>query len=250
MLGGSFIFVMCPNTHRVLLGLRSVDAEFSPNTWAMFGGTNEVGETAFDTATREFKEETQRDIFSNAYLNNHPIKFIEDDNGDDHHIAIFFASCDDEFDININKEHQAYEWVDVDDMMNRALHPFVIRLFSTNEYFKRFMSMYNIDIDEGGVTKPLTENIDVDPEFGEEKLNELLKEDRINTLEEDNLAQQEEMEKHKWIESEKAGRDLGTDAIIKWIRLYAPKWRKIREDIRLNRIRKILRGELSRDESR
>ena len=33
--------------------------------------------------------------------------------------------------------------------------------------------------------------------------------------------QDREIEKHKWIESEKAGRDLGTDAVLDWIRKYA-----------------------------
>ncbi len=30
-----------------------------------------------------------------------------------------------------------------------------------------------------------------------------------------------EIERHKWIESEKAGKDLGTDAVIDWILRYA-----------------------------
>ena len=33
--------------------------------------------------------------------------------------------------------------------------------------------------------------------------------------------QGKEIERHKWIESEKAGRDLGTDAVIDWILKYA-----------------------------
>lgn len=33
--------------------------------------------------------------------------------------------------------------------------------------------------------------------------------------------QSREIERHKWIESEKAGRDLGTDAVIDWIIKYA-----------------------------
>ncbi|MFH1117242.1 MAG: hypothetical protein V1792_25265 [Pseudomonadota bacterium] len=33
--------------------------------------------------------------------------------------------------------------------------------------------------------------------------------------------QTREIERHKWIESEKAGRDLGEDAVIDWIRKYA-----------------------------
>jgi hypothetical protein len=33
--------------------------------------------------------------------------------------------------------------------------------------------------------------------------------------------QDREIEKHKWIESEKAGRDLGSEAVIDWIHKYA-----------------------------
>lgn len=33
--------------------------------------------------------------------------------------------------------------------------------------------------------------------------------------------QSSEIERHKWIESEKAGRDLGVEAVIDWIMKYA-----------------------------
>ncbi len=33
--------------------------------------------------------------------------------------------------------------------------------------------------------------------------------------------QTREIERHKWIESEKAGRDLGAEAVIDWILRYA-----------------------------
>lgn len=42
---------------------------------------------------------------------------------------------------------------------------------------------------------------------------------------ETNLSQIAEMEKHKWIESEKAGRDLGQEAYFDWIARYARLWR-------------------------
>jgi hypothetical protein len=34
-------------------------------------------------------------------------------------------------------------------------------------------------------------------------------------------SQTREIERHKWIESEKAGRDLGLEAVIDWIMKYA-----------------------------
>lgn len=39
--------------------------------------------------------------------------------------------------------------------------------------------------------------------------------------------QRDEMEKYKWIESEKVGYDLGDNAIIDWIRKYAKKYREV-----------------------
>ncbi len=42
--------------------------------------------------------------------------------------------------------------------------------------------------------------------------------------------QRDEIMKHKWIESEKAHRDLGKDAVFDWISKYAEKWRRWYED--------------------
>ena len=36
--------------------------------------------------------------------------------------------------------------------------------------------------------------------------------------------QTQEIERHKWIESEKAGKDLGMEAAIEWILNYADKF--------------------------
>ncbi len=40
------------------------------------------------------------------------------------------------------------------------------------------------------------------------------------------LEQLREIEKHKWIESEKAGCDLGSIAMMDWINKYAESWRR------------------------
>jgi hypothetical protein len=37
-------------------------------------------------------------------------------------------------------------------------------------------------------------------------------------------SQTREIERHKWIESEKAGRDLGLEAVIDWIMRYAAEF--------------------------
>ena len=47
--------------------------------------------------------------------------------------------------------------------------------------------------------------------------------------------QKNEMEKYKWLESEKAGRDLGEVAIIEWVGKYAKNYRKkwVQHDLKI-----------------
>jgi hypothetical protein len=45
------------------------------------------------------------------------------------------------------------------------------------------------------------------------------------SLKEFNKLQIEEMEKHRWIESEKAGRDLGYSTYLDWISSHADQFR-------------------------
>ena len=43
----------------------------------------------------------------------------------------------------------------------------------------------------------------------------------------DVVAQKEEVMRHKWLESEKAGRDIGYDAaLIDWVMKHKSKWKK------------------------
>ena len=47
------------------------------------------------------------------------------------------------------------------------------------------------------------------------------------------LAEREEILKHKWIESEKEGKDIGFErALLDWIRNHREDWRKTRTDNR------------------
>jgi len=52
---------------------------------------------------------------------------------------------------------------------------------------------------------------------------------REERLRRDLTAQQMEIRRHKWLESEKAGRDLGIEAIQDWICRFAASWRRWRE---------------------
>lgn len=50
-----------------------------------------------------------------------------------------------------------------------------------------------------------------------------------STLYKEFLAERDEILKHKWIESEKAGTDIGFErALLDWIRKYRAKWKQHR----------------------
>jgi len=52
---------------------------------------------------------------------------------------------------------------------------------------------------------------------------------RKERLQKELADQAKEIMKHKWIESEKAGTDLGDSAAIDWVRKHAAEWRSWRE---------------------
>lgn len=53
---------------------------------------------------------------------------------------------------------------------------------------------------------------------------------RHERLRKDLADQWKEIEKHKWIESEKAGTDLGDTAAVDWIKKHAAEWRRRRSE--------------------
>lgn len=54
-----------------------------------------------------------------------------------------------------------------------------------------------------------------------------------STLYQDFLAEREEILKHKWLESEKVGRDIGFErALTDWILKYRSGWRRCRRSLR------------------
>jgi hypothetical protein len=53
---------------------------------------------------------------------------------------------------------------------------------------------------------------------------------RHHRLQEEMSQQREEIMRYKWIASEQAGRDLGSDAVNEWISKFAPSWRAFRDD--------------------
>tara|TARA_R110001592_G_scaffold272099_1_gene538652 strand:+ start:423 stop:611 length:189 start_codon:yes stop_codon:yes gene_type:complete len=54
-----------------------------------------------------------------------------------------------------------------------------------------------------------------------------------STLYQEFLAEREEILKHKWIESEKAGEDIGFErALLTWVTGYRVEWKKHRADLK------------------
>jgi hypothetical protein len=53
---------------------------------------------------------------------------------------------------------------------------------------------------------------------------------KSSTMYQEFLAEKEEILTHKWLESEKAGKDIGFDrALIDWVRNHRSKWRASRQ---------------------
>ncbi len=45
------------------------------------------------------------------------------------------------------------------------------------------------------------------------------------------MAEQKQIEEHKWLESEKAGKDIGYEkALFSWVRFHRTRWLKFRRD--------------------
>lgn len=71
--------------------------------------------------------------------------------------------------------------------------------------------------------------------MGEDKDNKQRDEDWVknSSLYQEFLAEREEILKHKWIESEKTGHDIGFErALTDWIVKHRSKWRRSRQTVK------------------
>lgn len=114
---GGFIFLFSPHSRRVLLGLRSPDAYFEPNTWNPLGGTMEPNECPILTAIRETYEEGK--ISPSQYKINPEVMHLDlngDDNGNTHRVYIYLATVESEIDPTIDYEHTDAKWFHIDEL--------------------------------------------------------------------------------------------------------------------------------------
>ncbi len=112
--GGTLI-----KNRKLLLGLRSSDKRYYPNTWDVFGGHCESGETIEEAFIREFMEE----------LGVTPIRYHELSSFDEPHPERygtgqhhFYAVYDWEGEpANISHEHQAIQWFTLEEFTRLEL---------------------------------------------------------------------------------------------------------------------------------
>lgn len=111
----------------VLLLRRSADEKNFGGHWGLPGGGGEEGETAQDTAMREFKEECGLDIDMGTTL-----KLLDRvDTPTGMQFSTFAKPTDDKFVPTLDAEHSGYCWASLD-QLPRPLHPQVERLLSSH----------------------------------------------------------------------------------------------------------------------
>ena len=101
---------------QVLLLKRSDEGDHG-NTWALPGGKGKDGETEIGTAIRETKEETGMDSIPGYRFDS-----LSSHNGRQKFTG-FLYRVSKPFDVNLSHEHTAWEWVDLDALKGKDLHP-------------------------------------------------------------------------------------------------------------------------------
>ena len=103
------VLLICTTTNRFLLGQRRKNGSF-PNTWSLFGGKIENGETELDGVKRELYEETN--------IKSDNIKYVlfetQWEMGYPYHF--FIGVCNQEYDCSLNEENQDWGWFDINDL--------------------------------------------------------------------------------------------------------------------------------------
>jgi len=109
--GAGFI-IFCPSKDSVLLIRRAEGSDIGELTGT--GGTTEENEDPLETAIRETIEEVGKDFNGRATM-----KEYENQQGD-FIFTTFLAGSVSEFSCTLNSEHDAWGWVDIDEV-NRAI---------------------------------------------------------------------------------------------------------------------------------
>ena len=121
--GAGFI-IICPKKNSVLLLRKSDTKELSS-----IGGGVGPGEEPYDAALREAREEVGLD-----FENRTPLKTIEEKRPDNFTYTTHVLAVLDEFKCNLNEEHDAYGWVNFDELEHLEGRRLVSNDFFTEQH--------------------------------------------------------------------------------------------------------------------
>ncbi len=149
---GSGFLLLCPNTGRILLGLRNDPI----HVWANFGGTIERYESPLQAAKREFLEEagfvedTHYSIVSNRPVITTQYGYFT--------YKCYVAVCNVEHTPKLNYEHLEFGWFALD-AMPTDLHFGFKDIIHSDKVLKKIQKIMSgsIDLEENSSQAPQTE---------------------------------------------------------------------------------------------
>lgn len=108
---GAGIMFISPNRKTLLI--KRADYKLDPYSgyWNMAGGGEEEGESAYETAVRETREEigeVKYQVFTHVETKMY---------------TLFFAFVEEEFKPTLDHEHTDFKWVSIDNLSSYKLHP-------------------------------------------------------------------------------------------------------------------------------
>ena len=114
---GSAVVILDDDSNMLLL-LRSEKSRWMPKKWGLPGGKVESGEETVEAAIRETKEETSLRVQNLSYLKDFSHKAVD-----------LFYTNDYDGDVQIDFEHDDYEWVSRADVEQYDTTPRIVEIF-------------------------------------------------------------------------------------------------------------------------
>ena len=114
---GSAVVILDDDRNMLLL-LRSAKTHWMPKKWGRPGGKAEADETPIEAAIRETKEETSLNIQNLTRLKDFSNKWVD-----------LFYTADYDGDVQIDFEHDDYEWVSRADVEQYDTTPRIVEIF-------------------------------------------------------------------------------------------------------------------------
>ena len=110
-----------------LLLKRPSDKKVNPGFWCLPGGRLEEGETYADCVVREVSEETNLEFIPITQVMDVVEKVVD---GEIRVVVYSGTHCGI---VNISKEHTEYKWVDIDEIKEMEVLPFINELVARRE---------------------------------------------------------------------------------------------------------------------